>query len=85
MHLYLAPPSQYFVEPPFAEITAASHFGDVFTSFAHLENEMIANFSWKNSSSSVRLDGEHLSIVCPVWCLIKEVIVLQIPFLTLLF
>ena len=35
--MYSAPLSQYFVEPPFAAITAPSLFGDVSTSFAHLE------------------------------------------------
>ena len=60
MHTYSAPLSQYFVEPPFAAITAASLFGDVSTSFAHLESAIFAHSSLQSSSSSVRLDGEFL-------------------------
>ena len=52
--------SQYFVEPPFAAITAANLLRYVSTSFAHLETEIFAHSSLQNSSSSVRLDGERL-------------------------
>ena len=41
------PPRQYFVEPPFTAITAASLFGDVFTSFAHLDGDIFAHFLCK--------------------------------------
>ena len=60
MHLYSAPLCQYFVEPPFAAITAASLSEYVSTSFAHLETEIFAHSSLQNSSSSARLDGECL-------------------------
>ena len=36
MHNYSPPQSQYFVEPPFAAITAASLLGYVSISLAHL-------------------------------------------------
>ena len=41
------PLSKYLVEPPFAEITAASRSGYVSTSFAHLEMEMFVQSSWQ--------------------------------------
>ena len=43
VHLYSAPRSQYFVEPPFFAITAASLFGKVSTSFSHLESDIFAH------------------------------------------
>ncbi len=60
MHKYFSPYGQYFVEPPFAAITAASLLGYVFISFAHTETEIFAHSSLQNSSSSVRLDGHCL-------------------------
>ena len=47
------PLSQSFVEPPFAAITAAGLFGLVSTSDAHIETEMFAHSSSRNSSSLV--------------------------------
>ena len=55
MHLYSGPLNQYFVEPPFTAITAASLFGYVSTNFEHLDSESFAD-SLQTSSSSVRLD-----------------------------
>ena len=57
---YSAPPSQYFVEPPFAAIIHASLLGYFSTSFTHLETEIFAHSSLQNSSNSVRLEGEDL-------------------------
>ena len=55
-----SPPAQYFIEPPFAAIIAASLLGYVSTSFAHLDTDIFAHSSLQNSSSSARLDGECL-------------------------
>lgn len=60
MQKYSAPLCQYLVEPPLAEITAASLLGYVSTSFAHLETGIFAHSSLQNSSSSARLVGERL-------------------------
>ena len=50
VHLYGAPLSQYFVEPPFSAITAAKCFWDVSTSFAHLESKIAQDLSdWMES------------------------------------
>uniref|UniRef100_A0A3B4EC59 Inositol hexakisphosphate and diphosphoinositol-pentakisphosphate kinase n=1 Tax=Pygocentrus nattereri TaxID=42514 RepID=A0A3B4EC59_PYGNA len=54
-----SPLSQYFVGPPFAAVTAANLLG-LSTSFPHLEAEIFAHSSLRNSSSSVRLDGERV-------------------------
>ena len=43
--------SQYFVEPPFAEITAASLLGYVSRSLAHLATGIFALFQGKTASA----------------------------------
>ena len=58
MQLYSAPQSWYFVEPPFAAITAASPLRYVSNSFAHVETAIFAYSSLQTISCSVRLDGE---------------------------
>ena len=61
MHNYSPSQNQYFVEPPFAAITAASLFGYVAISLAHLATGIFAHSSMQNCSSSFKLDGFH-------WC-----------------
>uniref|UniRef100_A0AAZ3QMP7 RING-type domain-containing protein n=1 Tax=Oncorhynchus tshawytscha TaxID=74940 RepID=A0AAZ3QMP7_ONCTS len=48
------------LSPPFAAITAVSRLGYVSIGFAHRETDIFSHSSLQNSSSSVRLDGEHL-------------------------
>ena len=45
-----APLGQYFVEPPFAAMAAASPLGLVSTSDAHIETEICGRSSLQNSS-----------------------------------
>lgn len=52
------PLGQYFEETPLAAITAASPLGYVSVGFAHLDPDSVAHCPWKNSPSSVKLDGD---------------------------
>lgn len=52
--------SQYFVEPLFAAITAASLVVDVSNSIAHLQTDIFAHSSLQYCSRSVRLNEDHL-------------------------
>ena len=56
----LTPLSQYFAEPSFAAMTAASLLGQVSSSNAHVETEIFAHSSLQNSSSLVWLDWESV-------------------------
>ena len=49
--------SQYFVEPPFAALTAPSLLGYVSISLAHLATGIFAHFSRHTCSSSFKSDG----------------------------
>lgn len=55
MHLYSAPLSQYFVEPPFAAIKLRNVLWYVSKSSTCSQNEIFAN-SLQNNSTSVRFD-----------------------------
>ena len=57
VYIIIHPPSQYFVEPPIAAITAAILLGYVSISLAHLATGIFAHSSRQNCSSSFKLYG----------------------------
>ena len=57
VHKYSSPQSQYFVEPPFSAITAASLLRYVSISLAHLDTGILPNLQGKTAPAPLSLMG----------------------------